>query len=156
MVYIALNKDGSCLLKANYGDIKIKIKLENINDVVNEIISLLGADLGGLDIGGIISNLDIKSFFSELGGLNGTGENGVYTYSADTMDLGIPFSIPFDMKVENDSITEFVIDDNDLHGINLFVKLTPFEKPLNIEKDDDQDGRIDLSGIVNYVLTDLD
>ena len=104
----------------------------------------------------IFYKLDISDFFNSIDGLDGIGENGIYNYSANIMNLGIPFSIPFSMRVEENSITEFLIDNVDLSGVYLSVKIVPYAKKLNIEKNEIESGRIDISGIVDYAFSDLD
>ncbi len=156
MIYLSLDENNNCLIKANYGDIKIAVVVDNVGDAVTQIISLLGVDLDGIDIGDIIANLNIKDFFSSIVGLEGEVENGVYTFESDTSKLGFPLALPFTMSVSQDRITSFELNNVDLEGLSLSLKFEACSEPKNMEQNLIEEDRVDLSSLVKFALNDLD
>lgn len=156
-VHIQLLSNGSGNIIANVGGIEIGFTFDRLSDAVKAILNKFNVDLGGISVdmvGQIVDNLDVAGIVAGLKFSEGKKENNQFIFNTNLRDIStIPLDIPFDVKVEDNKIVSFKIDDKNVMGAIVGLSLTPSQKAATATLRDLGD---DCANITPFLYKGLD
>ena len=156
-LYLSLDQAKAGMILAEINGTKAGLEFAHVGDMITSILTKFGIDLSDVPINAIINSIDIAGLIDSFGNITGTEvESGVYEFYPNLKNTGIPLDLPFKMLVENGSISLFKISDSSAFGKDIAFSLTPSSKEKDLSALNGEETFTDLSGIIDYVLDNVD